>query len=177
MKFLTSKKAVAVAVALVVAAVVSYGAFAYFSSTGAGTGQATVVGSVGTGGIVIAQLPYAQGEYEPALVPGGLSDSIDVQVYNNSKGTLYVGTVTAVVDPAWSYQPDGLKPACTAADFTIGGSVVFDQDLASGQTVNSNQPTGMTIAMKNRSDTVAGDGSGNQDNCAGAPVPLIFSSN
>jgi hypothetical protein len=178
MRFLSSRKSLAIFAALIVAAVASYGAFAYFTSTGSGSGAATIgaAATAGVDGIWITQQTPLAGE-ATTMYPGGPAIPIDVTVTNNSKGTAYIGVVTAKVDPAWSAQADPSKPACDASDFSVTGSVPFNADIPAAGVVNSVQPTGMTIQMVNKSDQVPGDGLGNQDNCQGASVQLVFASN
>jgi hypothetical protein len=175
MSALRSKKGIALLLVVGVAAVAAVGAYAYFTSTGSGTGSAAVGSSTTAGGVTITQVA----PFPADLVPGGAAKGIDFTVTNTGSGVQYVKAVTVSI-AAFSSQADPLKPACTEADFSVTqdpAGVPIAQDIAPGATVTPSLPTGVTIQMVNRSDKAPGDGLGNQDNCQGVSVPLVFASN
>jgi hypothetical protein len=88
MKFLMSKKGVALLATLVVAAVAAFGAYAYFTAAGSGSGTASV-GSAS--GIQLSGSPAA------TLYPGGADAPVTVSIHNPGSGNQYVGTITGTV--------------------------------------------------------------------------------
>jgi len=129
-------------------------AFAYWTGGGAGTGSATA-GT--TSSITVNQTSAITGMY-----PGGPAAALSGNFDNPNSGSVYVTSVSASVH-AFSSQADGSKPACTQADFAIGGSAPVGAQVASGTAKGS--WSGLTVSMVN--------GSGNQDNCKGLTVSDI----
>jgi hypothetical protein len=150
-----SRLAVPAGIALSLALVV--GAFAYWTLAGAGSGTAA------TGDIAAVTVNQLS---EPAdLYPGGPAQDLFGDFDNPNAGDVMIGEVTVVVDPDWtSSDVDASKPACTAADFEIGGSAVVEDEIPSGDGVG--EWSGLTIALLNLST--------NQDNCKNAVAPLIY---
>jgi hypothetical protein len=146
--------------AMVVVAVVAFVAtagiaFAYWSATGSGSGSADT-GT--TAGLTVQQTASPTGLY-----PGGtvaLSGNFD----NTNPGQVYITAVTATVTP-FSLQPDGTKPACTEADFTISGSAPVAAEIPVGAGVGS--WSGLSLNMT--------DAGTNQDNCKNITVPITYS--
>lgn len=133
------------------------GAYAYWTTTGSGTGSAAT-GT--TAGITVNQTSV-----NTALYPGGttaLSGNFD----NTNASPVYVTSVSAVVAP-FSLQADSSKPACTQADFTITGSAPVGAQVAVGSGQGS--WSGLSLNMTNTSL--------NQDNCKNITVPITYSSN
>jgi hypothetical protein len=163
--------------ATVGAAVIAGGglAFAYFTSTGTGTGSATVgsathwtVGQTGT----LSGGPL----YPDAGVGGNNVQTNSYSVTNAGKGSQNLTQVVVSVansdGSAWSAQANAGLPACTAADFSVGGQAVgspwTDTSLAGDFTAGQSKTTGsVTIEMI--------DNGKNQNNCQGVTVPLYFS--
>jgi len=146
--------------AMVVVAVVAFVAtagvaFAYWTATGSGSGSA----DTGTSsGVTVKQTASPTGLY-----PGGtvaLSGNFD----NANSGKVYVTAVTATVTP-FSVRPDGTKPACTQADFSISGSAPVAAEIAVGSGVGS--WSGLSLNMT--------DAGTNQDNCKNITVPITYS--
>jgi hypothetical protein len=146
--------------AMVVVAVVAFVAtagvaFAYWTATGSGSGSA----DTGTSsGVTVKQTASPTGLY-----PGGtvaLSGNFD----NANSGKVYVTAVTATVTP-FSVRPDGTKPACTQADFSISGSAPVAAEIAVGSGVGS--WSGLSLNMT--------DAGTNQDNCKNITVPIAYS--
>src|SRR5262245_12150725 len=147
-KHLTKKRVVVLAVVAAVAAIGAT-AFAYFTTTGSGTGSA----SVGTSSAVALH-----GTTVNTLYPG-TSTEVDFTVDNPASGNPFVGTVkldSVTTDPAHS--------GCTMSDFTMQ-DVLVNHNFPSGNG-QSVTPTG-TLAMADN---------GNQDACKGAPLTLHLSS-
>ena len=146
--------------AMVVVAVVAFVAtagvaFAYWSATGSGSGSADT-GT--TSGLTVKQTASPTGLY-----PGGavaLSGNFD----NTNPGKVYITAVTATVTP-FSVRPDGTKPACTQADFTISGSAPVAAEIPVGAGVGS--WSGLSLNMT--------DAATNQDNCKNVTVPITYS--
>ena len=135
-----------VVVAIVGCAAIGAGAaYAYWTTGGSGTGTA---GTGTTVAVTVVQTSSAAGLY-----PGG-SVSLSGNFNNPNSGAVYVTGVTAAVH-AFSTQPDGAKPACTEADFSITGTSNVPGSVASGNGVGS--WTGLTLNMLNTG--------ANQDNC------------
>jgi hypothetical protein len=184
---LSTKKRIAVVVlAAGLVAAASGAAAAYFTSTGSGTGNVTVgvatnwaVGETGTptggplvpdykigfccqgGGGIGTGTPHLQTDtyYVNNPASGGDQNLTSVQIsVANSDGS------------AWSSQTDGTKPACTAADFSVGGqavgSVWTDTSLAGFFNPGQSKYGTVTVQMI--------DNGLNQDNCQGLTVPLYF---
>ena len=166
MKIHKSKKFIALIVG-VIAASLSVGAYANFTSTGNGSSSATV-GTSTTWAVTVGVRLGGQ------LTPGGPTDSFSYTVKNNSTG--YQSLANAAISVAnvdgspWTAGPSGL---CSKDDFSIdgatAGTTVNDTglagDLAPGATTS---PAG-TITLK------MVDSGGNQDDCKGVTVPLYVS--
>lgn len=149
-----SKKLVVGAAAVAIALGTAGGAFAYWSSTGNGTGSATT----GTSSTFNVTSGTATGG---ALTPGGPTDSVAVHVNNPSTGHQYLTGVTAKVGNA-----DGTTwvaiPGCSAADYTVSTVTIAAGDIAPGATVDGT----VSISMNNLAS--------NQDACKSVTVPLYF---
>jgi hypothetical protein len=77
-----------VVLAAAIAAVLAVAAYAYFSSTGSGTGSATVGSS--------SPIQLSSTQVGP-LYPGGADASVSVSVNNPGSGNEYVGTISGTV--------------------------------------------------------------------------------
>jgi hypothetical protein len=127
-------------------------AFAYFSTTGSGTGSATVGTST----------PLTiSGTTATTLYPG-TSTTVSFTVDNTSPGSQHVGTITL-----GSVTTDAGHASCVLTDFTMP-AVTANQTFPSGtgQTVTA---TG-TLSMAAQPTT-------SQDGCKGAPLTLNLTSN
>jgi hypothetical protein len=130
-------------------------AFAYWTSSGDGTGSGTTGGS--TDFLVSGHDPIGA-----ALTPGGPSQTIPFTVTNTGTGTQDLSSVTVVVadengDP-WLSDPTG----CTNADYTLGTPVITYGQIAGSGTLSGT----VTLTMKNLPS--------DQDACKGLDVPLYF---
>jgi hypothetical protein len=175
-RHLTRKRVMLLAIAAL-AIGISAGAFAYFTASGNGTGHATVGSATGWTVTPTDVTP-------DQLYPGGPSYAVGGTVTNGGSAAQQLNQVGAVIQAPSDTGSDGLKPACTAADFalsTLGTDWVIDTATTTHLLVNQEIAaaghydwTGLNVAMVNRSDTSPGDGLGNQDNCQGATVNVKF---
>jgi hypothetical protein len=135
----------------VVVLIVAGVAIAYFTSSGSGTGSATVGSSSAV---------TLHGTTASTLYPG-TSSSVSFTVDNPSPGTERVGTIQLA-----SVTTDAGHSGCVMTDFAMP-AVVANQSFPSGngQAVTA---TG-TLSMANSAS--------NQDACQGAPLTLNLTSN
>jgi hypothetical protein len=166
MKFIKSKKGLALLATLAVAVVAAVGAYAYFTSTGTGIGTATVgtdspwtVGQTGsTGGALYP---------DPAIGTGNIQTKA-YDITNPSSGDQYLTQVEVSVANA-----DGTpwtSGSCSKDDFSIGGAAV-------GATYTDTDSAGNFTAGETKSDSVSVqmiDNDANQNDCRGLTVPLYF---
>jgi hypothetical protein len=166
MKFIKSKKGLALLATLAVAAIAAVGAYAYFTSTGSGTGTATVgsdsawtVGQTGTSGGAL---------YPDPTIGTGNIQSKAYDVTNPSLGNQYLTSVTVQVanadGSAWA------SGSCNAGDFSVGGA-------APGATYTDLDSAGNFTAGETKSDSVTVqmiDNNADQNDCRGLTVPLYF---
>jgi hypothetical protein len=169
MKFIKSKKGVSLLAALAVVAIAAVGAYAYFSSTGHGSGTA----SVGTSAGWAVTTGAATGG---PLTPGGATETVAYHVKNNSTGNQQLNSVAISVANN-DGTPWTAVAGCSKNDFALDAAAAgatqtdtLNVNLAPGATYDGT----ITVAMVNRQDTVAGDGTGNQDGCKNATVPLYL---
>lgn len=121
-------------------------AFAYWTSTGSGTGSATT-GTSSPWTVTVEDVALGD------LTPGGPTDTVSFSVKNENSGVQrLVGTVASVTGTS--------NPGCTAADFDVSTTSITYGDVASGATVNGT----FTIQMV--------DTGVNQDACKGVTVDL-----
>jgi hypothetical protein len=178
-----NKKAAAVAVAAV--ALTGTGvAYAYWTTTG--TANGTVSSQSGLADFTVGQDTVSGTPMFP-----GASQALTGTVKNadtTAPAQLQQIKVT-LKDPSNTLSLPG-KPACTAADYILvggtGWTVAVDKLSATykpavelgkaGSTTPSDTYSfsGISVKMLDNSDTVAGDGLGNQDNCKGATVNLTY---
>ena len=157
--FNLKKKTVALIGAGVLVAGTAGGAYAYWSTTGSGTGSATT--STGASNLTVVQTSTISN-----MFPGDAAQAISGTVTNNAENSAYVNTVTvsiASVDKA-SDAPAG---DCDTSDYTLASPVMtVAEDLAAGATQSF---SGATIQFNNKAT--------NQDGCKGATVNLAYASN
>jgi hypothetical protein len=146
-KFSKKQYLVAGAAAVIVAAGTG-AAYAYWSSTGGGSGTASV--GAGTNDLVAA------GDASTALVPGG-SSAIDFTITNTN-------TTTSEHYTSVTYSIDTGVVGCLASDFTISG-LPGAATIAAGATAH----TAATIAM---ADTGV-----SQDACKSADLAITYTIN
>jgi hypothetical protein len=151
-----ARKKRATAVALTAVLVLIGGlAFAYWTSSGEGTGHGT------TGSSTDLEVT-SPGPIGLALTPGGPSQSIPFTVANPGTGTQDLTSVTVVVadenGETWVSDPVG----CTAADYTLGTPVITYDQIPGGGSISGT----VTLTMNNLDSS--------QDACKGLDVPLYF---
>ena len=151
-----SKKAKAAIVGTTIVAVAGGGvAYAYWTTTGSGTGSAAT--SDGASNLSIVQTSTISG-----LAPGVAAQTISGTVTNGATNNAYVDTVTVSIASV-----TGGAGSCDASDYTLLNPVMDVQsDLAPGASANF---TGATLAFNNKAT--------NQDGCKGATVNLAYASN
>ncbi len=160
-------------------------AFAYFSSTGSGTGTASV-GQANSW--VVAQDAFSPtGTPAVTLYPGQGIQALTGTSANSGSGNQQLNKIVAnIVAPTATHA--GTNP-CTAADYALSSTgttagttwvlsnsnktatLTVNQDVLAGATYHF---SGLSVDMIDRHDTVAGDGSGNQDACQNATVNLTY---
>ncbi len=133
--------------ALVAALVLAASAWAYFSSTGAGTGTATV----GSSSQVALSSDAVSG-----LFPGGADVPVTVHVHNPGSGAEYVGTISGSVADNGS---------CLGSWFTVD-SITYNANVAAGHD-GADASTAVRMA----------DSGTNQDACQGKTMTINWSSN
>jgi hypothetical protein len=147
-----------VAGVVAVVGLAAVGAFAYWTVTGSGSGSAST--AAGSAVLTVNQTSASSGLY-----PGG-SVALSGNFTNPASYNQYVTSVSASI-PAFSFQSDGSKPACTQADFSLTGSpAAVGQDVAPG---TGGSWSGITLSMTNAAT--------NQDNCKSVTVPVNYTSN
>src|SRR5262249_48995189 len=177
MKFIKSKKGVAALIAAVAAVSVgAFGAYAWFSTSGDGTGSALV----GTSSPFVVTTSPAIPVLGP-LAPAAVGDAnaplavVDYQVANSQEGNQFLHTVTIKVDPSFDIPGTDGNPHCTAADFSLNFSLTpgntvtdtYNHNLLSESDAPANAVSGQVVIQMVESDA-------NQDACKGATVPLLL---
>lgn len=147
--FHLKKKTAVILTAGVLTVGTAAGAFAYWSTTGSGTGSATNASSNGN---VVLHATFAGG-----LTPGA-SEQVAFTGDNGGTSSLYVGTIHSVVTTS--------DPTCLAGDFTVA-DVVSNTALAPGASGTALGAGSITFH----------DSALNQDGCKGATVTLTLTSN
>lgn len=133
-------------------------AVAYWTQSGTGSGGATA-GT--TAAITVNQTTVVTGLYPgiPAVTLSGTFDNPNVHPVN-------ISSVTAAVH-AFSVQSNPAKPACTNADFAIGGSFAGPYAVPAGSGVGA--WTGLTVRLL--------DNGLNQDNCKTVSITIDYTAN
>jgi hypothetical protein len=150
MKLLRNRKLVALLATLALATTAVAG-YAFWTTTGSGSGSATNASANGT---IVLHASFAGG-----LFPGG-SRTVSFTADNAGASNLHVGTITTD-----SITTD--KPLCDVADFSID-PVLSDTNVLAGASGQALAGTG-TLSFANTAV--------NQDECKGAIVTLHLSSN
>ena len=133
MKFFISKKGIALLVTLVVVGASAFGAYAYFTSPGSGSGSAYV----GTAGPVTITDSWPSGVY---LSPGGAPATVSVTVHIAGNSTVYVSQLTGTVSDvpgcygSWfTVDPTSVNSYLAPGDYTYSTNVSMPQDNADNQ--------------------------------------------
>ena len=154
MRIITRKRVAALAAILAVGGGTI--AYAYWTTGGSGSGSAAT-GT--TSNIVVNQT----GSAITGMYPGQTVNLSGTFTNTANPGSVYVTAVTAAVH-TFSSQTDSSKPACTQADFAIGGTAPVGAEVAHGTGVGS--WSGLTLTLT--------DAGTNQDNCKGLTVTLDY---
>ena len=148
------KKVAAITTGLVL---VGGAAFAYWTTSGNGTG-------LGTTRSTVAALTAVQTSTVSNLQPGGTAQALSGNFNNTNTGPVYVASVTVAISSVVDSNGDPIV-GCDGTDYTLGGEVMtVGQQVPAGTGVGS--WSGATIAFNNKST--------NQDACKGATVRLAY---
>jgi hypothetical protein len=145
----------ALVLGIVAALGIAAAAFAYWTTSGSGTGTA------GTGDA--ATVNVTQVGTIAGLVPGGAAQAVDFTITNGKTTSQYVTSVSVSIDSI-KKADNTTATGCSAADFTIVQPTAINRDLAAGATTFS--PSGASIAMN--------DATTNQDACKTVTVNLAY---
>lgn len=156
MRFTRRKKLFVAGIAAV--SLLGGSALAYWTQGGSGTGSATA-GT--TTAITVNQTNAAI----TSLRPGGPSAALSGNFDNPNPGSVNISSVTAIVR-TFSSQGDNTKPACTQADFAIGGTSGTNT-VPSGIGVGA--WSGLTVALL--------ENNLNQDNCKNVAINIDYTAN
>ena len=150
-----SRKAIVIG-GTVGALLVGGAAFAYWSTSGDGTGSAAT--SAGAPSLVVTETSNVTN-----MFPGDSAQNITGTVKNTAANSAYVTKV--VVSIASVTQASGATGSCDSSDYTLDAAqMAVNKDIAAGAT----EPfSGATIQFKNKPAT-------NQDGCKGATVHLAY---
>jgi hypothetical protein len=170
LSFLKSKKGIALLATLVVAASAAFGAYAYFTTSASGGGQAT-------SGAPVSPIPMYQSGSVTGLEPGGSSANVEFSIPNTVGNGAGTGDV-AFPDPAsitiFSITVGGVdvdqnrgNGACNTDNFAITEPTTAPGEVDAGNTFTSSGTSGGSIKMV---ETHA-----NQDACENATISLSFS--
>jgi hypothetical protein len=152
-----SKKRAMIALGCTIAVVAAGAAFAYFTTTGAGTGTATV----GASSAVTLHATVSS-----TLYPGA-SSPVNLTVDNPSPGSQRVGTITLA-----SITVDAGHSTCSVV--TTGGNPDFTMPAV---TVNHTFATGNAQAVTPTGTLTMNETGVSQDACQGATLTLHLTNN
>jgi hypothetical protein len=130
-------------------------ATAYWTTGGSGAGSA----DTGT----TANVTVNQTSVITGLYPGGPAQALSGNFDNPNPGQVFITSVSATITP-FSVQADLTKPACTQADFAIGGTAPVGVQINPGNGVGA--WAGLNVSMINAPT--------NQDNCKNITVPITY---
>jgi hypothetical protein len=130
-------------------------AYAYWTTSGSGTGSAAT--SAGAANLAIAQTSTISNMY-----PGDGPQTIAGTVTNNASNSAYVAKVTVSITSVT--QAQGATGTCDASDYTLSSpDMAIGKDVAAGASTSF---SGATIQFNNKAS--------NQDGCKGATVNLAY---
>jgi hypothetical protein len=142
-----SKRTWVAIVAVLAIALSAVGAFAYFTTGGSGSGNATV-GSA-TAVVITSDANVTD------LYPGGVDENVDVHVENPGSGQQFVADVSGTV------QDNG---GCDGSWFEVD-TINLNTNIAPGDTVDT------------ATDVRMNDSGSNQDACQGKTLTISWTSN
>jgi hypothetical protein len=151
-----TKRSKVVAVAAIVGLIGSGAAYAYWTTTGSGTGSATT----GTNSpVIVNQTSTITGMY-----PGQAAQPLSGDFTNPNDGPAYVTAVTAA---GYTIDAAHLTDGCLAdGNYTLGGTALVGAEVPAGTNVGA--WSGLTIRMDNLGT--------NQDACKDAIVTITYAS-
>ncbi|MEI8105631.1 MAG: hypothetical protein WCH31_07295 [Actinomycetes bacterium] len=162
MKIFKMKKSVALLVGFAVVAISAVGAFAFFTSTGKGSGTA----SVGTSTTWAVSTAAATGG---PLTPAGPTENVVYHVKNNSTGKQSLANVAVTIANS-DGTPWVSVTGCSKDDFSIegatAGATYNDTRQAANLAADAQADGSITLQMV--------DTGSNQDGCKNATVPLYL---
>lgn len=149
----STKKSKTIIAAAIVGLASSGVAYAYWTTSGNGSGSAVT----GTSSLFVVTTGAAGGGL---LTPGGPSDTVGFQVQNTNSGIQHLTAVAVTVATATNGTWNSVT-GCSSADYTVGVPTFTAGDLAPGASATGT----VTITMINNPAS-------SQDGCKGATVPL-----
>jgi hypothetical protein len=160
MKLLKTKKGIALLAVVAVAAISAIGAYAYWTQGGTGVGSATA-------GDTTAVTVVQDSTTASNLYPGGPAEDLSGHFTNPNASPVNIASVTAeVTSITGAGTADTDHPACSTADFEIGG----DSDGPyTALADDSTEWSGLTISLKETGL--------NQDTCKGATAHVTYTAN
>jgi hypothetical protein len=181
MKRFMNKKLLVVGVVVALILGIGGAAFAYFTTTGSGTGSAPI-GSASPLTVALGTGSFNHGA--TGLLPAALTDgnavieTVPYTVTNEGEGDVGLTSVQIDVTPGFTYTDAASDPACTAADFSLNGQLPGTPVTVTGLNLTLN---GVSDAPNNAyasSFTIQMVENGaNQDSCEGGSVPLTVTAN
>ena len=154
-----TQKTTAVVGGTIAAVLVGGVAFAYWTTSGSGSGT----GSTSAG--VVNQLSFTQDSLT-AMYPGDSSQPLSVTVKNTSSESAYVSTVKAFITTN--------NASCTGADYLLGGTAGHS-DAASAQTLSWVATDLAANGEANATSNIQfNNTAGNQDACKSATVTINY---
>lgn len=157
--FSTTKKKITAVLAVLGLCAISTAAYAYWTTTGAGSGTATA-GNV-------TPVTVVQTSTLTAMYPGDTAQTLSGNFNNPNPGSAYVTSVTASVGTI-TKATGAAAGTCDATDFTLANpTMTVGSDVPSGTAKGA--WTGATIKFTNKAT--------NQDACKNATVAISYTSN
>lgn len=148
-RFFTRKSIVFLGI-LAALGIAAFGAYAYYSSSGTGSGSATAGDAYTANSIALSSDSIS------GLYPGGAAVPVVVHVHNPNPGAAFVNQITGSVADSGS---------CLGSWFTVA-PIAYGQDIPKG----ANGPDASTTVTFN-------DNGANQDDCQNAALTINWSSN
>jgi hypothetical protein len=155
-RFITSKKGLALLATLVVSAVAAVGAYAYFTSTGSGTGSASVGSHVA---LTITQTNTISG-----LVPDGTAHTVAYSIDNTAN--TFAQNLGKVTVSNIAVDTTHANAGCLATWFTANAPTDPVGTIAASSTYPSVAGTQPSVQMN--------DSGSNQSSCEGATLTLTL---
>jgi len=154
-----TQKTTAVVGGTIAAVLVGGVAFAYWTTSGSGSGTGYTTAGVSD------QLSFTQASLTD-MYPGDSSQPLTVTVKNTSGESAYVATVKAYITTD--------KPGCTGADFKLGGSAA-PSTVATAAALSWTATDLAAGAQADASSTIQFNNTGaNQDACKSATVTVNY---